>query len=112
MKRTFDVILTAAVTLSCATASALELDGQLPMYPAGHNLSDMPASAVAKGVPLVLETADAVPKVDQWYSANAKACTRSAQDKGVKYQCPTGSIMIYEHGGKTQVALVPSMLRF
>jgi hypothetical protein len=112
MNRTVNPVLITALALSCATASALEFDGKLPLYPAGHNLSDIPASAVARGVPLVLETADAIHQVDQWYSANAKSCTRSAQDKGVKYQCPTGSIMIYEHGGKTQVALVPSMLRF
>lgn len=107
------VALFAACTLVCTAASAVQLDGQLPLYPRGHNMNDMPASAVAMGVPMVLETGDAVHMVDLWYTSNApKSCTRSAQSGGVKYACPGGSIMIYEHGGKTQIAFVPAMPHF
>ncbi|MEO8924925.1 MAG: hypothetical protein ABI330_19225 [Caldimonas sp.] len=95
--------------LVCATASAVEYDGKLPMYPRGHNMNDMPASAIAMGVPMVLETADPVHLVDLWYTSNAKSCTRSAASGGIKYQCPTGSIMIYAHGENTQIAFVPAM---
>jgi hypothetical protein len=102
---TYLVLLTA---LSSA-AYAQQMDGKLLMYPGGHALNEMPPSALAAGVPLVLETTDAVGTVDAWYLANAKSCARSAQSGAVKYQCGGGSIMIYDHAGKTQVALVPSM---
>jgi hypothetical protein len=94
-----------------SASHAQQFDGKLLMYPGGHNLNDMPASAMAAGVPLVLETGDSVATVDAWYTANAKSCARSAQSGGVKYQCEGGSIMIYQHAGKTQVALVPSLFR-
>jgi hypothetical protein len=103
--------LLALLTALSSASLAQQLDGKLLMYPGGHNLNDMPASAVTAGVPLVLETGDSVDKVDAWYTANAKSCTRSAQSGGVKYQCDGGSIMIYDHAGKTQVALVPSFSR-
>ena len=105
--------LLAASVLVCTAASAAQLNGQLPMYPRGHNMNAMPASAVAAGVPMVLETADAVSAVDAWYTSNApKACTRTAQSGSVKYACPSGSIMIYAHGGKTQIAFVPAIPHF
>ena len=92
------------------TAMAAQSNGKLPMYPHAKNMNDMPAGVIAAGVPMVLETADAVATVDTWYTGNApKACTRSAQSGGIKYACPSGSIMIYAHGGKTQIAFVPSM---
>ena len=104
------ILLTLLTALS-SVSHAQQLDGKLLMYPGGHNLNDMPASAIAAGVPLVMETGDSVGTVDAWYTSNAKSCARSAQSGGVKYQCDGGSIMIYEHAGKTQVALVPSMFR-
>ena len=107
------ITLLAASVLVCAPASAAQLNGQLPMYPHGHNMNAMPASVIAAGVPMVLETADPVSAVDTWYTSNApKACTRTAQSGGIKYACPSGSIMIYAHGGKTQIAFVPAMPPF
>ncbi len=102
-------IATALVgALLCGAASAGD-NGKLPMYPHGHNMNDMPPSAIAMGVPMVLETADTVHLVDLWYTSNAKSCTRTSASEGIKYQCPTGSIMIYAHGGNTQIAFVPAM---
>ena len=82
--------------------------GSLPEYPHARNMnSDMPAGLP---VPKVLETDDAVQSVDTWYSTNApKSCTRTTAGEGVKYACPSGSIMIYSHGGKTQIAFVPTI---
>ncbi len=93
-----------------AGAAAVQSNGKLPMYPRGRNLNEMPASAVERGVPMVLETGDSVQTVDAWYKANApKSCARSTASQGVKYACPSGSIMIYAHAGKTQIAFVPTM---
>ena len=93
-----------------AAPSAAQMNGRLPMYPRGRNMNDMPASAVARGVPMVLETGDSVKAVDDWYTSNApKSCMRTTASQGVKYACPGGSIMIYAHGGKTQIAFVPAM---
>ncbi|HEY1435155.1 MAG TPA: hypothetical protein VGG65_07255 [Thermoanaerobaculia bacterium] len=103
---------TAAGTQSqaaAASASNAKSDGGLPIYPRGRNLKDTPASAVAKGVPMVLETSDSVATVDDWYKSNTHGCTRTTASQGVKYACPTGSIMIYAHDGKTQIAFVPAM---
>ncbi|MEP6549324.1 MAG: hypothetical protein ABJD53_17840 [Gammaproteobacteria bacterium] len=93
----------------CGSALAQQFDGKLPLYPHGKNLNDMPATAVAAGVPMVAETVDSVDIVDGWYKSNAPSCTRLAQSGGVKFQCPGGSIMIYQHEGKTQIAFVPAM---
>lgn len=99
--------------LVCTAASAAQMNGKLPMYPNGHNMNNMPASAVAMGVPLVLETDDPVQTVDGWYNVNApKACARSTASQGIKYACPGGSIVIYMHGGRTQIAFVPAMSSF
>jgi len=104
------VSLLTLAAFACATAFAASMSGTLLMYPDGHNMNDMPASAVAMGVPMVLETTDSVQKVDAWYGANApKSCARTTASDGIKYACPGGSIMIYPHGGKTQIALVPAM---
>ncbi len=93
-----------------AAAPTAKLDGRLPMYPRGRNMNDMPASAAAMGVPMVLETGDSVQTVDAWYRSNApRSCTRTTASGGVKYACPSGSVMIYPHGGKTQIAFVPAM---
>ncbi len=109
LRHRIPIAVAVAGALVCATAFAVDFDGKLPMYPRGHNMNDMPASAIAMGVPMVLETTDAVHLVDLWYTSNAKSCTRSAASGGVKYQCATGSIMIYAHGATTQIALVPAM---
>jgi hypothetical protein len=91
-------------------SASIRMDGKLPMYPHARNLNDIPASAIARGVPMVLETADSVTTVDAWYKTNAsKPCTRSTAAQGVKYACPGGSIMIYGHEGKTQIAFVPTL---
>jgi len=109
MTRPTRMVVFAACALVCATVSAQSADGKLPMYPHARNMNDMPASAVTAGVPLVLETADSVHAIDTWYASNApKSCARSTQSGGVKYACPGGNIMIYEHGGKSQVALIPA----
>ncbi len=104
-------IVFVVICFMCFPSStfAVELDGSLPMYPRGKNMNDMPAAAIAKGVPLVLQTEDSVQTVDAWYASNApKSCTRSAEKQGVKYACPGGSVMIYSKG-KTQIALIPPM---
>lgn len=104
--------LLAIGALASTGASAFQLNGTLPMYPPGHAMNEMPASAIAAGVPLVLETTDSVQTVDTWYTSNApKSCIRSAQTGGVKYQCPGGAIMIYAKGS-TQIAFVPSFPHF
>jgi hypothetical protein len=106
--RAFIIIsLVALGSLGGQLALSADFDGKLLMYPNGHNMNNMPAAAVAKGVPLVLETDDTVATVDGWYQANApKTCVRTSAAQGVKYQCDGGSIMIYAKG-KTQIALVP-----
>lgn len=111
MRNSIRFSLFAAAALICTSALAIQMNGQLPLYPRGHNLNpDMPASAIAAGVPMVLETTDAVHMVDLWFSSYApKSCTRSEASGGVKYACPGGSIMIYAHGGKTQIAYVSAM---
>jgi hypothetical protein len=102
--------LFALAAFACATTFAASMNGNLPMYPNGHNMNGMPASAVAMGVPMVLETNDSVPQVDAWYAANnPKSCARTAASDGIKYACDGGSIMIYVHGGKTQIAIVTAM---
>ena len=104
--------LAAVGALACTATSAFQLDGKLPMYPHGRNISGMSASAIAMGVPFVLVTADSISTVDAWYTSNApKSCARSAQSGGVKYQCRGGSIMIYAKNG-TQIAFVPAFPRF
>lgn len=108
MYRVTSAALFCAGAIVCVSVSAQQLDGKLPIYPRGHNTSDMPAAAISAGVPLVVETSDSVDVVDGWYASNAKSCARTAQSGGVKFQCPGGSIMIYVHDAKTQVALIPS----
>ncbi|HEY2798284.1 MAG TPA: hypothetical protein VGK26_10390 [Thermoanaerobaculia bacterium] len=84
-------------------------NGKLPIYPRGRNLNDMPASVVAQGVPMVLETSDSVATVDAWYKSHVPgSCARTAASEGVKWACPAGSVVIYPHEGKTQIAFVPA----
>jgi hypothetical protein len=113
MRYTTQIIHLLSSALICVAAFAAQTNGNLPMYPRGHNMNDMPASAVAMGVPMVLETDDSVQTVDAWYGSNApKSCARTSASSGVKYACPSGSIMIYPHAGKTQIAFVPAMPSF
>jgi hypothetical protein len=104
---------TAFLAAAPVFAAGIQLDGRLPMYPNGKldpKESSLTPAAIAHGVPLVLLTADSVRVVDAWYGSHApKACTRQEAGGGLKYACPGGSIMIYAHGGQTQVALVPPM---
>jgi hypothetical protein len=110
MRYTTPITRLLSGALICVAAFAAQMNGNLPMYPRGHNMSDMPASAVAMGVPMVLETDDSVQTVDSWYTANTpKSCVRTIASGGMKYACSSGSIMIYAHGGKTQIAFVPAM---
>lgn len=103
----FASILAGSALVGQSALSA-DFDGKLLMYPNGHNMNNMPAAAVAQGVPLVLETDDTVATVDSWYQTNApKTCVRTSTAQGVKYQCAGGSIMIYAKG-KTQIAFVPN----
>ena len=95
---------------SSTASGSVRMDGKLPMYPHARNLNDIPMAAIEKGVPMVLETGDSAMTVDAWYKTNAsKSCTRSTAAQGVKYACPAGSIMIYAHEGKTQIAFVPTI---
>jgi hypothetical protein len=41
-------IFLALLTALSSVSYAQQLDGKLLMYPGGHNLSDMPASAIGK----------------------------------------------------------------
>lgn len=94
-------------------AVAATKNGTLPLYPNGHNMNrGMPDAPGGMGVPMVLETADPVSKVDAWYASNApKSCVRTAASGGIKYACPRGSIVIYNKG-TTQIAFVPAMPSF
>jgi hypothetical protein len=108
-------ILTAAAVMAAispaAASSSPRLDGQLPMYPRATldpKITNLPASAIAQGVPLVMETPDSIHAVDVWYGSNTpQACARQAQSGGVQYKCAGGTITIYMHGG-TQIALIPA----
>jgi hypothetical protein len=105
----------AAIVAAASPVLAAEytLDGQLPMYPHGQldaKESSLTPAAIAHGVPLVLLTSDGIDVVDAWYGGHLpKACTRQQASGGLKYACPGGSIMVYPHAGKTQIALIPPM---
>jgi len=109
MNRLIQFSILAAGLCVVSGAIAQQFNGKLPMYPSARSLSDVPASAVKAGVPLVTETSDSVDAVDAWYKTNAQSCARTAQSGSVKFQCAGGSIMIYAHQGKTQIAFVPSL---
>ena len=106
----------AALTLAglVGPAFAAQYDGQLLLYPRGHvaaGIGDMPAAALAQGVPYQQTTSDSVHLVDLWYKSNApKSCTRIAASgtPAVQYKCPGGSIVIQDHGG-TIISFVPAM---
>lgn len=110
MIKIFHSAVIAAFALTSAAALAQQMNGKMPLYPGAHNLNDMPANAIAAGVPMVEETADPVATVDAWYaSTTGNACRRTAQQGAIKFQCASGSIMIYAKNGKTQIAFVPAM---
>lgn len=104
---------TMALSLIALPALAVQHDGQLPLYPRGHaapGIGDMPASALAQGVPYQQTTTDSVHLVDLWYHSNAPAgCTRIAANgaSAVQYKCPGGSIVIQTHGS-TLISYVPA----
>lgn len=97
----------ATMVLAVAT-----MDGTLPLYPHGApapGMPDVPANALAQGVPYQQTTSDSVTTVDQWYKANApKSCGRMSAQGAVKYSSPGGSIVIQSHGG-TIISFVPGM---
>ncbi len=108
----------ACAALACSlpvAALAAQMNGQLPMYPNAKldpKESSLTPAAIAHGVPLVLLSNDSVRTVDHWYSSHVpKGCARQETHGAFKYACPTGSIMIYTHGG-TQIAFVPTFPHF
>jgi hypothetical protein len=104
-----------ALIVLAQPALAVEHDGQLPLYPHGvaaHGMGDIPANALAQGVPYQQSTPDSVHAVDAWYRANApKSCSRAEASGAVQYKCPGGSIVIQDHGG-TIVSFVPAFPHF
>jgi hypothetical protein len=98
---------------TAATAAAPQMDGQLPMYPAGKldpKEASLTPDAIAHGVPLVLLTQDPLTTVTGWYAGQIpKSCSRQDASGGTKFACPGGSIMVYAKGGQTQIALIPPM---
>ena len=113
-----NILLSVAVSAAIAVAApafaeGYQLDGQLPMYPHGaldSRESSLTPAAIAQGVPLVLLTSDSVQTVVAWYTPRVpKTCSKQVASGAVKLACPGGSIMIYVHDGKTQVALIPPM---
>jgi hypothetical protein len=104
-----------ALGLFAAPAGAVQTDGQLPLYPRGHVAPgmDMPAAALAQGVPYQQTTTDSIHLVDLWFKSNApKACARVtvSGNPAVQYKCPGGSIVIQDHGG-TLISYVPAFPR-
>ena len=110
MAAAFSTVITVAAPV---LASNYQLDGQLPMYPNGKldpKEASLTPAAIAHGVPLVQLTPDSVSTVDAWYKSHLpKACSRQEASGGVKFACPGGSIMVYAHDGKTQIAFVPPL---
>ena len=99
-----------AAVLGGRSALAIKMNSQVPLYPRGHNMNDMPASEFAMGVPIVLETTDAVHLMDSRFTSNAlKSCAHSEGAGGVTYACAGGSIMTFPHGGNTRAAYAPAM---
>ena len=96
---------------TAAIAAAPQMDGQLPMYPAGKldpKEASLTPDAIAHGVPLVLLTQDPVTTVTTWYGSQLpKSCTRQDGSGGTKFACPGGTIVVYAKSGQTQIALLP-----
>lgn len=105
-------VIAATMPLS---ALAGERDGQLPLYPHGTpapGMGDIPANALAAGVPYQQTTTDSIPTVDAWYRTNAsKGCSRIQGSGAVQYKCPGGSIVIQTHG-TTLISFVPAFQHF
>ena len=110
MTAAFSAVVTAGTPV---LASDYQLDGRLPMYPNGKldpKEASLTPAAIAHGVPLVQLTPDSVSTVDAWYKSHLpKACARQEASGAIKFACPSGSIMVYAHDGKTQIALVPPL---
>ena len=116
MQKRLLLSLASAAVISIGTpalAEGYQFDGQLPMYPNSTRdarEASLTPAAIAHGVPLVLLTSDSTSTVAAWYASHApKACSKQTASGGMKFACPGGSIMIYAHDGKTQVALIPPM---
>ncbi|HEY1977321.1 MAG TPA: hypothetical protein VGG89_12280 [Candidatus Baltobacteraceae bacterium] len=101
-------IALAALLLAVAAGH----DGTLPLYPHGApalGMGDIPANALAQGVPYQQTTNDSVDAVDRWYRANLpRSCSRMSASGAVKYTCPGGVIVIQSHGG-TIVSFIPPL---
>jgi hypothetical protein len=116
-------LLTATASMAIALCSfaqpvlAMQYDGKLPLYPRGQaapGIQDMPASALAQGVPYQQTTTDSVHLVDLWFQSNApKSCQRVTMsgNSAVQYKCPGGSVVIQTHGG-TLISYVPAFPKF
>jgi hypothetical protein len=92
--------ITLAALLLLAVAAGH--DGNLPLYPHGAAAPgmDVPANALAYGVPYQQTTTDSVDAVDRWYQANLpKSCSRMSASGAVKYTCGEWAIVIQSHGG-------------
>jgi hypothetical protein len=90
-------------------AATIAMDGSLPLYPNGAAAPGMnvPASALAHGVPYQQTTSDSVAVVDQWYKAHLpSSCSRMSAQGAVKYTCSGWAIVIQSHGG-TIISFVP-----
>jgi hypothetical protein len=107
------VFFALLATGTAALAAATQMDGQLPMYPAGKldpRETSLTPAAIAHGVPLVLLTQDPVTTVTGWYASEVpKSCARQDASGTTKFACPGGSIMIYAKSGQTQIALIPPL---
>jgi hypothetical protein len=108
----------AAFALSFLVQPALakgfdvQLDGQMPIYPRGHLVEDIPANALRAGVPLNETTSDSIHLVDLWFKSNLpKDCRRLAASGGVRWTCPAGTIVIQNHNG-TFISYIPSAVQF
>lgn len=115
MKQLAATTAALAALLIAQPALAADHDGSLPLYPHGTvaaGMGDIPANALAQGVPYQQTTTDSVQTVDAWYKSNApKSCTRLAASGGVRYSCPGGTIVIQNHNG-TLISFVPPMPHF
>lgn len=112
VKHLFLAVSAVLVVAAPAFSETTQFDGQLPMYPRGTldaKEASLTPAAIAQGVPLVLFTSDSVPMTTAWYAAHIKRCSKQVASGAVKFACSGGSIMIYEKGGKTQIALIPPM---
>ncbi len=90
----------------------VQTDGQLPIYPRGHIVEDVPANAIRAGVPLNETTGASIHLVDLWFKSNLpNDCRRLAASGAVRWSCPAGTIVIQNHNG-TFISYIPSGVQF